>query len=106
MVIHEKGLYLTLLLFGLFAAVSLQKSVRDQLQGIPVTGIYFGLCWLSLGVSVLFLAVGLYNSSHLILSEKGFFGMAYVLSLFASVAVQKNVRDVTPVHTVSVTDEV
>ena len=89
--IHEKGFYLTLLLFGLFAGVSLQKSVRDQLQGIPVTGIYFGLCWLSLGVSILLLTVGLYNSP-LTLSEKGFYGMSFVLSLFAAVAVQKNVR--------------
>jgi uncharacterized membrane protein YiaA len=64
---------------------------------IPVTGIYFGLCWLSLGVSVLLLAAGLYHSP-LTLSEKGFFGMSFVLSLFASVAVQKNVRDVVPVN--------
>jgi uncharacterized membrane protein YiaA len=96
MVIHEKGFYLTLLLYGLFSAVSLQKSVRDQLQGVPVTGLYFGLCWLSLGATLLLLGVGLFNSP-LALSEKGFFGMAFVLSLFAAVAVQKNVRDITPV---------
>ena len=30
MPLNEKGYYLTLLLFGLFAAVSLQKSVRDR----------------------------------------------------------------------------
>lgn len=29
MQLNEKGYYLTLLLFGLFAAVSLQKNVRD-----------------------------------------------------------------------------
>ena len=29
----------------------------------------------------------------LALSEKGFYAMAFVLSLFAAVAVQKNVRD-------------
>jgi uncharacterized membrane protein YiaA len=95
MAIYEKGFYLTLLLFGLFSAVSLQKSVRDQLQGIPVTGIYFGLCWVSLGVSVVLMAVGLLNSP-LSLSEMGFYAMAFVLSLFAAVAVQKNVRDVAP----------
>src|SRR3954468_4863221 len=82
-------------MYGLFAAVSLQKSVRDQLQGIPVTGIYFGLCWLSLGLSVLLLAVGLWNAS-LMLSEKGFYAMSFVLSLFAAVAVQKNLRDAAP----------
>ena len=95
MPIYEKGYYFTILMYGLFSAVSLQKSVRDQLQGIPVTGIYSGLCWLSLGLSVLLLAVGLWNAS-LMLSEKGFYAMSFVLSLFAAVAVQKNVRDVTP----------
>lgn len=93
MQLNEKGYYFTLLMFGLFAAVSLQKSVRDRLEGIPVTGIYFGLCWLSLGLAVLLLAVGLWNAS-LSSSEKGFYAMSFLLSLFAAVAVQKNVRDV------------
>jgi uncharacterized membrane protein YiaA len=83
-------------MYGLFAAVSLQKSVRDQLQGIHVTAIYFGLCWFSLGFTLVLLTAGLWNAT-LLLSEKGFFGMAFVLSLFAAVAVQKNVRDVEPV---------
>ena len=93
MLLNEKGFYFTVLMYGLFAAVSLQKSVRDQQQGIPVTGIYFGLCWYSLGLSILLLAVGLWNAS-LTLSEKGFYAMSFVLSLYAAVAVQKNVRDV------------
>lgn len=93
MQLNEKGYYFTLLMFGLFAAVSLQKSVRDRLEGIPVTGIYFGLCWLSLGISVLLLAVGLWNAT-LNSSEKGFYAMSFLLSLFGAVAVQKNVRDV------------
>ena len=91
--LNEKGFYFTVLMYGLFSAVSLQKSVRDQMQGIPVTAIYFGLCWGSLGLSVGLLAVGLWNAS-LTLSEKGFYAMAFVLSLFAAIAVQKNVRDV------------
>jgi uncharacterized membrane protein YiaA len=97
MLLNEKGYYLALLLYGLFAAVSLQKSVRDQMQGIPVTLMYFGLCWASLGVSVLLLAVGLWNAS-LALSEKGFYAMSFVLSLFAAVTVQKNVRDLEPIR--------
>ncbi len=44
---NEKGYYLTLLLYGLFAAVS----------------------------------------------ERGFYGMACLLALFATIAIQKNVRD-------------
>jgi uncharacterized membrane protein YiaA len=92
MPLNEKGYYFTVLLYGLFAAVSLQKSVRDRLEGIAVSGIYYGLCWLSVGISLLLLAVGLWNAT-LLGSEKGFYAMAYLLSLFAAVAVQKNTRD-------------
>jgi uncharacterized membrane protein YiaA len=93
MQLNEKGYYFTILMYGLFSAVSLQKSVRDRIEGIPVTGLYFGLSWLSLGLSVLLLTVGLWNAS-LSYSEKGFYAMSFLLSLFGSVAVQKNVRDV------------
>ena len=93
MLLSEKGYYLTVLMFGLFSAVSLQKSVRDRMEGIPVTAIYFGLCWLFLGMSLVLVAVGLWNA-ELALSEKGFYGIAFALSLFAAIAVQKNVRDV------------
>ena len=54
-----KGFFFTLLMYGLFAAVSLQKSVRDKLEGIPVTAIYFGLCWFSVGLVIVLLAIGL-----------------------------------------------
>ena len=94
MQLNEKGYYLVILLYGLFAAVSLQKCVRDRLEGTPVTGIYFGLCWSSLAISLVLLCVGLWNA-QLALSEKGFYAMAFALSLFAAVAAQKNVRDVS-----------
>ena len=92
MQLNEKGYYLTLLLYGLFAAISLQKSVRDRSEGLAVTGLYYGLCWISLCAVILLLAVGLWNAT-LQPSEKGFYAMSFVLSLFAVVAVQKNVRD-------------
>jgi len=93
MQLNEKGYYFTLLMYGLFSAVSLQKSVRDRIEGIPVTGIYYSLCWVSLSLSVLLLSVGLWNAT-LAASEKGFYAMAFLLSLFGAVAVQKNIRDV------------
>jgi uncharacterized membrane protein YiaA len=93
MQLNEKGYYLTILLYGLFASVSLQKSVRDRLEGIGVTNLYFGLCWISVLICVLLLAVGLWNAT-LTASEKGFYAMAFLLSLFGSIAVQKNVRDI------------
>lgn len=90
--LSEKGYYFTILMYGLFSAVSVQKSVRDRMEGIPVTNIYYGLSWFSTILSLLLLIIGLWNASML-LSEKGFFGMAFVLSLFAAIAVQKNTRD-------------
>ncbi len=92
MLLNEKGYYFTLLLFGLFASVSLQKSVRDRADGIPVTGLYYAICWFSLIIALVLLAIGLFNAT-LLLSEKGFYAMAYALSLFGAVAVQKNTRD-------------
>lgn len=93
MQLNEKGYYFAIFMYGLFAAVSLQKSVRDRMEGVPVTAIYFGLCWVSLGISLLLLLIGLWNAT-MSSSEKGFFAMAFLLSLFAVVAIQKNVRDV------------
>jgi len=92
MALNEKGYYFTVLMYGLFSAVSLQKSVRDQLEGIPVTAIYYGLSWFSTLLAILLLVVGLWNAD-LALSEKGFYGMSFTLSLFAAIAVQKNTRD-------------
>ena len=64
-----------------------------SLEGLRVTSLYFGLCWVSLGIAILLLVIGLWNAT-LGLSEKGFYAMAFLLSLFAAVAVQKNVRDI------------
>lgn len=93
MALNEKGYYLTLLMYGLFAAVSLQKSLRDRMEGTPVTSMYYSLCWVSVMAVAVLLAVGLWNAT-MASSEKGFYAMSFVLSLFAAVTVQKNVRDI------------
>jgi uncharacterized membrane protein YiaA len=36
MQLNEKGYYFTVLMYGLFSVVSLQKSVRDRLEGLPL----------------------------------------------------------------------
>lgn len=92
MLLNEKGYYFTVLMYGLFSSVSLQKAVRDDLEGIPVTSIYYGISWFSTILSTLLLIIGLWNAD-LLRSEKGFYAMSYVLALFAAVAVQKNIRD-------------
>ena len=93
MELNEKGYYFAILVFGLYAAVSLQKAVRDKDEDIPVTNIYYGLSWFALVVAIVLMAIGLYNAGSIILSEKGFYAMAFVLSVFAAITVQKNVRD-------------
>jgi uncharacterized membrane protein YiaA len=79
-------------MFGLFAAISVQKAVRDQLEGIPVTNLYYGIAWFSTILSIILLTVGLWNAD-MQRSEKGFYAMSFVLSLFSAITVQKNTRD-------------
>lgn len=93
MELNEKGYYFTVLMFGLFSAISVQKAVRDQLEGIPVTNLYYGLAWFATILSIVLLTIGLWNA-NLLRSEKGFYAMSFLLSVFAAIAVQKNTRDV------------
>ena len=79
-------------MFGLFAAISVQKAVRDQLEGIPVTNMYYGISWFSTILCIILLVVGLWNA-ELERSEKGFYALSFILSIFAAIAVQKNTRD-------------
>ena len=96
--LSEKGYYFTVLMYGLFSAISIQKSVRDRAQGIPVTNLYYALSWFSILLALALLVVGLLNAINLTLSEKGFYGMAFALSLFAAIAVQKNTRDLASIR--------
>lgn len=92
MALNEKGYYFTLLAFGLYASISVQKNVRDMEEGQDVSSTYIGLSYGAVLLSLILLAVGLMNAS-LTLSEKGFYGIAFVLALFSAVTVQKNIRD-------------
>ena len=92
MQLNEKGYYFAVLVLGLFSAASYQKTVRDKYEGIPTTSIYYMTCLTVFIISVALLMVGLWNAT-LLLSEKGFYGLAFFLSLFGAVAVQKNIRD-------------
>ena len=93
MELNEKGYYFTILLFGLFSMISVQKSVRDRLEGQKVTDMYYGISWFSGITSMVLLTIGLWNA-ELLLSEKGFYAMSFSLSLFSAIAVQKNTRDI------------
>ncbi len=97
MQMNDKGYYFTVLMFGLFGVISLQKSVRDRLEGLPVTDIYYGICWFGTLLSVVLLVVGLWNANMLI-SEKGFYAYSFLLAMFGAITVQKNTRDLSIIN--------
>ena len=74
MLLNERGYYFTILLFGLFSAVSVQKIVRDKLEGLEVTDMYYGISWFSVLSAIVLLTIGLWNAD-LLLSEKGFYAI-------------------------------
>ena len=57
MELNEKGYYFTILLYGFFAVVSLQKAVRDKMENIKVTDIYYGLCWFATLSAIILLVI-------------------------------------------------
>jgi len=92
--LNEKGYYFAVFLLAMFSAVTLQKTIRDKKEGIPVTNSFVGMCWIAFSSSIALLVLGLINAG-MALSEKGFYGMSFVLALFAIITVQKNIRDLT-----------
>lgn len=99
MLLNEKGYYFAILVLGLYSAISLQKTLRDRSEGIPTTNLYYLISWAALAVSIALIAIGLMNAGGLSLSEKGFYMMAFTMSLFAAVTIQKNTRDEAQIRT-------
>ncbi|ARV05805.1 hypothetical protein BTO04_03425 [Polaribacter sp. SA4-10] len=98
MELNEKGYYFAILLMGIYAVISLQKVVRDKAENIKVSDMYYGISWVVVITSLLLLIIGLRNAD-LELSEKGFYAMSYLLSLFGAITVQKNTRDIDFINT-------
>ena len=101
MLLNEKGYYIAVLALGLYSAISLQKTLRDRSEGIPTTNMYYLISWAALGLSIALIAIGLMNAGSLSLSEKGFYMMAFTMSLFAAVTIQKNTRDEAQIRTLT-----
>lgn len=93
MMLSEKGYYFITLLFGLFAAVSIQRVARDKSEGFPVSASYHGVCYAALAISIAAIVIGLWNA-NLLLSEKGFYAVCFIMGIFSAITVQKNVRDI------------
>ena len=98
MELNEKGYYFAILLMGIYAVISLQKAVRDKAENIKVSEMYYSISWVIVIASLLLLIIGLRNAD-LELSEKGFYAISYLLSLFGAITVQKNTRDIDFINT-------
>lgn len=53
MMLNEKGYYLAVLILGLYAAISLQKTIRDKNEGIPTSDLYYRISWVALAASLI-----------------------------------------------------
>ncbi|MCG2837332.1 hypothetical protein L6J37_10860 [Photobacterium sp. WH77] len=93
--LNEKGYYLVVMLFGLFSVITLQKTVRDEMEDIKVTSAYKMLVIACVAIACALMVIGLWNADTLALNEKGFFAIAFVLGLFSAIVTQKNVRDLS-----------
>ena len=100
MQLNEKGYYFAILLMGIYAVISLQKAVRDKAEKIKVSDMYYGISWVIVIAALLLLIIGLRNAD-LLLSEKGFYGISFLLSLFGAITVQKNTRDIDFINTIT-----
>ena len=98
MELNEKGYYFAILLMGIYAVISLQKTIRDKAENIKTSDMYYGISWVIVITSLLLLVIGLRNAD-LLLSEKGFYSISYLLSLFGAITVQKNTRDIAFINT-------
>ena len=98
MQLNEKGYYFAILLMGIYAVISLQKAVRDKAENLKVSDMYYGISWVVAIASILLLIIGLRNAD-ITLSEKGFYGISFLLSLFGAITVQKNTRDIDFINT-------
>jgi len=94
LLLSEKGFYFAVLILGLFSVITVQKSIRDRIDGIEVSGMFFNLGYFAVAVSIFLMTIGLFNAT-ISFNEKGFFAVTYIMSLFSSIVMQKNVRDLS-----------
>jgi uncharacterized membrane protein YiaA len=88
----DKNFFIAVLVLASYASISVQKIVRDRIENIPFTNLYYGVSWIALIAALILFANGLFNV-NLSGNEKGFYAMALGLTLFGAIAIQKNTRD-------------
>lgn len=88
----ERGFLLGAFFFGIVGPIGVQKLVRDRHEGVSVTSLGLGVSWFGPVIGIAMLAWGLWNSGRPP-SESGLFGMAFAMTVFANMVVQKNTSD-------------
>lgn len=92
MLLSEKGFYIIAIIFGFYSVITLQKALRDKMEGYDVNESYMKLSYFGVATPIILMAIGLWNA-ELQLNEKGFFAVTFIMTLFSSIVVQKNIRD-------------
>ena len=62
------------------------------------SNVYVGASFFCLGIGSVGFLVGLWNAA-LLMSEKGYYAMCFVLAMYSGVTVQKNIRDNQDIET-------
>jgi uncharacterized membrane protein YiaA len=83
----------TAVLFSLFGSLSVSKSVRDREEGVPITGLFFGLSWVAALAPFLLVAFNLGFYSAIPEANRALLAMAFALATYAVLAIAKNERD-------------
>lgn len=91
MTLSEQGYYGILLIYSVFSSISLQKTIAEIDSGISVSKFYQNICIFSIVLALLLFIIGLFNAD-LLKSEKGFYLMSYILTVFTSLYIQKHLN--------------
>lgn len=70
-----------------------KKTIMEQKQINEPSAAFIATSWTAFFIGTIAFIISLWNAG-LEKSEKGFYPMSFVLSLFAAIAVQKNTRDI------------
>ena len=89
----------TAVLFSFFGSLSVSKSVRDRQEGVPITGLFYGLSWVAALAPFVLVVYYLTFYSDMEGSYRALLGMAYSLATFAVLAIAKNERDKAAMQT-------
>lgn len=91
--VGERYFLYTAALFSLYGCVGVSKVVRDRVEGIPVTPLFYGLSFVAAIAPFVLVAYNMVFDSTLPATTRALLGMAYALTAYATLGIAKNERD-------------